>query len=91
MTNLLLRRTHAVWLCAWVLVLSYEYSESLQNNATNVTTEEAEAKHFLHAISTRLEDLNTKQVNATWRFNTDISSENEAKLVSVRAKLEIFI
>lgn len=75
-------------------MLSYEYSESLNsagsNNATNVTAEEAEAKHFLAQISPRLEALNTEQVNATWKFNTDISSENEAKLVSVILKLSIF-
>lgn len=87
----LLKKIHAVWLCSLVLVLSYEYSNSLNsiaaNNATNVTAEEAEAKHFLQEISPRLETLNTEQVNATWKFNTDINDENEARLVSRTSKL----
>lgn len=60
-------------------------SESLNNasNAANLTVEEAEAKHFLSEITPRLETLNSAQVEATWKFNTDINTVNEAKLVSV--------
>ena len=48
----------------------------------SVASEEAQAYQFISELNTKLEVLNTAQVEASWNFNTNITNENEASLVS---------
>lgn len=52
-------------------------------NTDSVVAEEFEAKQFITELNDRLEVLNTVQANFSWQFNTNINSQNEARLVGL--------
>ena len=69
----------AVGLCARANGKSLTEANAV--DTPSVASEEAEAKRYVAELNARLEVLNTAQVDVTWKFNTDITSENEANLV----------
>lgn len=54
-----------------------------QSNETTKITSEKLAARYIESADRRLQVLNTKLVEASWNFNTDINTKNEQFLVSL--------